>query len=102
MLLTIERIILLLKLLILIKKYDLLIWGTIHPYKGVIEFLKFADQSKGLNNINIIVSGECPDPEERKQLNNLLTENVEHINDYQSMEEIAKLAGQSRFVLFTY
>jgi beta-1,4-mannosyltransferase len=84
------------------KKYDLLIWGTIHKYKGVIDFLKFAKDSPGLLNIKIMISGVCPDNEEKKQLDELMTDNIHHINDFQKIEDIAKLANQSRFVLFTY
>lgn len=84
------------------KKFDLLIWGTIHPYKGVIDFLKFAKNKPEIRNIKIALSGICPNPEEREQLNKLLTDNITYINDFQDIEEIAKLANQSRFVLFTY
>ncbi len=84
------------------KKFDLLIWGTIHPYKGVIDFLKFAKNKPEIRNIKIAISGICPDPTERKELNELLTNNITYINDFQDIEEIAKLANESRFVLFTY
>jgi beta-1,4-mannosyltransferase len=84
------------------KIYDLLIWGTIHPYKGVIDFLKYAKNKPEIQNIKIALSGICPDPVERKQLNELLTDNITYINNFQDIDEIAKLANQSRYVLFTY
>jgi beta-1,4-mannosyltransferase len=84
------------------KKYDILIWGTIHKYKGVIDFLKFAKDFPDLKNVKIMISGVCPDLEEKKQLDKLMTDNIHHINDFQKIEDIAELANQSRFVLFTY
>lgn len=84
------------------KKYDILIWGTIHPYKGVIDFLKYMRSSDALGKLKIIISGICPDTNERKQLYELLSENIHYINSFQNIEEISRLASQSRYILFTY
>lgn len=85
-----------------VKKYDILIWGTIHPYKGVIDFLRFAGNSRDYDNIKIMISGICPDYKEHEELIGLLNDQIHHINEFQDIDKVAELACQSRFVLFTY
>jgi glycosyltransferase involved in cell wall biosynthesis len=84
------------------KKYDFLIWGTIHPYKGVIEFLEFVKQSPELKNSKILISGICPDSKLKEQLLGHISENIKHIDKFSDINEIAELANQSHFILFTY
>jgi len=84
------------------KKYDFLIWGTIHPYKGVIEFLEFAKHSPELKNAKILISGICPHKDLRKQLDSYLNENIKHVDGFLDIEEITEMAAKSKFVLFTY
>lgn len=84
------------------KKYDFLIWGTIFPYKGVIEFLDFASNSQKLKDTKILVSGVCIPAKLKTKLAKYLNKNVEHQDGFLDMEEIAKFAIQSKFILFTY
>lgn len=84
------------------KSYDLFIWGTIHPYKGVIEFLEFITRSEKYSGIRILVSGICPHPALKEKLQALLTDKIEYRDGFFSMEDIAEMAAKSEFVLFTY
>ena len=84
------------------KKYDLLIWGSIFPYKGILEFLKHAAESKAFSQIRILIVGRCKDREYKRQLQQVLTEKMVFIEKMLEMDEIAEFSRQSRFTLFTY
>jgi len=84
------------------KEYDFLIWGSISPYKGVLEFLEFAKKNKVMHTFKILVVGKCYDIGYKKLLKPLLSKNILLIDRYFEMEEITKLANQSRFILFTH
>ena len=83
------------------QKYDILIWGVIHPYKGIIQFLKsFADSNES-SLVKILIVGKCNDKEYKKHLTKYLSENIVHLDDFYDIEEIARFANQSRYILFT-
>ena len=84
------------------KEYDLLIWGTIHAYKGIIEFLNSTSRAGYLKEIKIAIIGICPDPELKSALNKYLSENIIHHDKFFDFKEIAEYANKSRYVLFTY
>lgn len=81
-------------------EYDFLIWGTIWPYKGVVEFLRFLKE-RG-EKPAICLAGICINEEMRKSLSPYLSENIVHIDRFLDFDEIADLAAKSRFTLFTY
>jgi beta-1,4-mannosyltransferase len=80
--------------------YDFLIWGTIYPYKGILEFLDYA--SKNQTQIKILIVGVCPDDDLYQKLSAYFSENIVHISKYLSMDELSHLAAQSKYILFTY
>ena len=84
------------------KEYDFLIWGTIHPYKGIIEFLEYISQLSESNDINIIIIGACPDERLKDKLRNLLSDNIKYVDKFASFDEITLYANKSRYILFTY
>ena len=84
------------------KKYDLLIWGSIFPYKGILEFLKYASERTTFSQLKILVVGRCKDREYKRQLQEVLTEKMVFIEKMLEMDEIAGFSRQSRFTLFTY
>ena len=84
------------------KKHDLLIWGSIFPYKGILEFLKHASENTAFSNVRILVVGRCKDEEYKQRLQEALTENMTYIDKMLEMDEIAEFSRQSRFTLFTY
>jgi|WetSurMetagenome_2_1015567.scaffolds.fasta_scaffold07622_2 beta-1,4-mannosyltransferase len=81
--------------------YDFFIWGTIWPYKGIIEFLKFLKES-GNNEFRILIAGICINEQIKKELQPFLSDKITHLDKFLEFDEIAALARQSRFTLFTY
>lgn len=84
------------------KKYDLLIWGSIFPYKGIWEFLQHASENPAFSDVRILVVGRCRDQGYKRRIQETLRDNMTYIDKMLEMDEIAKLSNQSRFTLFTY
>lgn len=84
------------------KKYDVLIWGVILPYKGIVQFLKFITDSNESSLLKILIVGKCSDKEYKKQLDVFLSKNITHLDDFYNIDEICRFANQSKFILFTY
>lgn len=84
------------------KPYDFLIWGSLYPYKGVLEFLQFIDGAISKPNFKILIIGKCFDDDYKKALSKLLSSNIVHFDKLLTIEEIADFASQSKFILFTY
>jgi len=80
---------------------DLLIWGSMMPYKGVLEFLQFAAGDEQLSRLNIHVAGKSSD-EYWQQLQQHAGPNVTLVNRFIGDEELTQLFRRSRFILFTY
>ena len=80
--------------------YDFLIWGTIWPYKGIVEFLKFLKDAG--EKPSICLAGICVNEEMKNTLGPWLSDNIVHIDRFLGFDEIADLANKSRFTLFTY
>lgn len=84
------------------KKFDFLFWGTIHPYKNVVKFLKFLKTRKDIEAPKVLIVGHCSDDDYEKELTSCLTDNVIFENKFYEMDAIADLAAQSKYILFTY
>ena len=84
------------------KTLDILIWGTIYPYKGVPDFLKEVNSRKLDFSIRIV--GSCSDvvllDEIEKSIND--NQNIIFENRRPDFDEIAQLVISSRYVLFPY
>ncbi len=84
------------------KEFDFFIWGTIYPYKGVTEFLRYASKTSLLKELRILVAGICLNDKVRTEVKKLATGNIVYIERFLDFDQIAQLAGKSRFILFTY
>lgn len=86
------------------KKIDFLIWGTIFPYKGIVEFLEFisAQNQKKERPFEVLIIGRCYDENYKNQLRRFLSINIRYCDTLLKIEEIAGFAKQSKFILFTY
>ena len=82
--------------------YDFFIWGTIWPYKGVIEFLRFLKESEKLHPLKILIVGRCINNQIRTELDKYLRSNITYKDEFYSIEEIAGFSNQAKFTLFTY
>ena len=84
------------------KKYDFLIWGSIQPYKGILEFLQFVNNSVEMKCFKILIIGKCDDEQYNFSILELLSENITYYNRFFKISDIAHFVNQSRFILFTY
>lgn len=82
-------------------EYDVLVWGSILPYKGIKEFLE-AVHARGDNNLRIHIQGKCPDSTYYQALMSLVTDRITICNKFTSDEELKTLMHASRTVVFTY
>lgn len=84
------------------KDYDILIWGTIKPYKGVDKFLSYLKSNDLLDKYKTIVCGIIQ-PADYEQCfieftaNNLIIKN--QVIDYQTLDSYI---ARSKITLFTY
>ena len=79
---------------------DVLIWGTVLPYKGVYEFLSgLGVASPGLK---IDILGACPDAGLARKIHALESDNIRFEERRADMQEIASRIASSRMVLFPY
>lgn len=83
-------------------EYDLLIWGTVTPYKGVEEFLKFNFDTTSLRAYKILVAGKFASPEYFETIQKIKAPNSILENRILEEAELVQLFSKSRYVLFTY
>lgn len=82
-------------------KFDFLIWGSITPYKGIIEFLKFLFEKK-LSHLRVVIIGYCQDRNYKKEIDKYLSSNIIYYNEFIPLDEIALFASQAKYILFTH
>lgn len=87
-----------------LKKYDLIIWGSITKYKGIDAFLDYLTAKGLIENYEILIAGEVVGSELRNTLEKLDHEyqNFTLMNAFVEEKELEKLIFQSRVVLFCY
>ncbi|WP_321479833.1 hypothetical protein [uncultured Bacteroides sp.] len=81
---------------------DILIWGTIYPYKGIQEFLDYYTRLKKELSYKIYVVGKCSDEFLKVQL--LKYQSNDIIFDFRSIsfEELKTIISITKYVLFPY
>ena len=80
---------------------DLLVWGSMLPYKGISEFLEYIKKDEFLQTLNIHIAGKC-DPVYWQQLQAHATAKVQLVNQFLDEDELGRLFRRTRFILFTY
>lgn len=83
-------------------KFDILIWGSIRPYKGIDIYLRYLEAKKLLSKYKIIIIGNIFPKEYELELNKYKSDYIKIINESTSNETLDELIAQSRIVLFTY
>ena len=83
------------------KKYDLLIWGAITPYKGVTDFVSYLQKNQP-TNLKVCILGKCSSTELYNSLTRDLTENITFIHEKASFEKLGEYIRLSHFVLMPY
>ncbi len=84
------------------KDIDILIWGSIAPYKGVDIFLNQLNKNTQLKNAKIVIAGKVLGQDYEKVIRENLTENVQLIDRFLEDWELEAYLGRSIITLFTY
>jgi len=84
------------------KTIDVLLWGSLHPYKGIDKFLDYLHGQKKANKFKIVIAGKVMDDTYLQVLKPLLNENIRLINKFVSDDELHHLVAQSKRIVFTY
>jgi len=84
------------------KKTDILIWGSIRPYKGIHSFLRLAVEQEKLKHRRIHIIGRIDPAEYAHEIQHYRSDLITIENRFAADDEIQSLIRQSRLVLFTY
>ena len=84
------------------KNKDILIWGTILKYKGIVEFLEYLSNKNFSRTFKINIIGKCSDKEYDTRLKQFCNEYIHYENRVATFEELNKLIQETRYVLFPY
>ena len=80
--------------------FDVLLWGDILPYKGVLEFVR--EPALAESGLRVRIIGRCDDPAYARELESSLPAGVSFENRRAPFEELASLSKAARYVLFPY
>lgn len=84
------------------KLYDILIWGSIRPYKGIDEYLKYLEANNLQNKYKTYIIGEIYPPEYETELMKFNSDNIHIENKFIADSTLNELISKSRITLFTY
>ncbi|MCG8699621.1 MAG: glycosyltransferase, partial [Bacteroidales bacterium] len=82
--------------------YDILIWGTISPYKAVDKFLNYYHGDENLKKLKVCIAGKILSKDYENKVDPLVKGNITLINKFLTLDELEQLFLQSKYVLFTY
>jgi len=84
------------------KEYDLLIWGTISPYKGIDKFLEYVYKNGLEKKYKILIAGKITSDVYAKKLETYKSKNILVENKFIEDAMLRELISKSKLVLFTY
>ena len=84
------------------KDIDILIWGSISPYKGIDTFLEYLKDNEIYREINIHIVGKITDTKLEEKLKSYENKNIIIENNFISSERLEELLSRTKIVLFTY
>ncbi len=84
------------------KKYDILIWGSIIPYKGIDTFLRFLHERELESKYQILLAGKIKPADYEVEINQYCNDHIHLDNRFIPQEELEEFMASSRAVLFTY
>ncbi len=84
------------------KKYDILIWGSLSPYKGIIQFLEYLHENKFEDKYKILIIGTASSEDFFKELSALETGSIQIKNKFIEDSTLMEIIEQSEIVLFPY
>jgi beta-1,4-mannosyltransferase len=83
-------------------EYDILIWGTMAPYKGIDNFLDFLEKNGQLDKYRILIAGKAINENFFRKIKKYESKNIRVLNQFIDHKTLQKLILSSRLVLFTY
>lgn len=83
-------------------KYDILIWGALHSYKGVDLFFDFLYAHQLEKKYRILTIGKIISADYERILLSYQNENITIVNKFVDFNELAVIMRQSSVALFTY
>ena len=83
-------------------KIDILIWGTLAPYKGILEFLQLIHESNLEHKYRIFIIGKSSSKEYLDSLSKYTNESIIIKDDFVDDHALQELCSKSKIVLFTY
>jgi len=83
-------------------RYDILIWGKIQPYKGILEFLQFLKENHFEKKYSINIQGQCPNKEYFNRLYKFSSDEIKIHDSYIDDSELEAIISNSRVILFTH
>ncbi len=81
-------------------QYDVVVWGSVNSYKGVIDFLRYLNATS--HNLKILIAGRFCSAELYEQARELSGHTITLVNKVLSKSELEHYLSISRYVLFTY
>jgi beta-1,4-mannosyltransferase len=84
------------------KKFDILIWGSLTPYKGIDNFLEFLESKDLIGNYKVLITGKALSEEFYEKIIKFSGNNIIIKNEFVSDHELMQMISESRIILFTY
>ncbi len=82
--------------------YDILIWGTISPYKGIDKFLDFLRTNNLEEKYKVLIVGKSTSESYFKSILKYVNQNIQIQNKFIEDNMLRDLIKQSKIILFTY
>jgi len=82
--------------------YDILIWGSIIPYKGIDKFLAFLYAKNLENKYRILISGKVKPDSYESIITGFCNDKIHLDNRYVPEEDLIARIADSKTVIFTY
>ena len=82
--------------------YDILIWGTISPYKGIDKFLEYLHINNIESEYKILIVGKSTSESYFNLILKYANQNIQIQNKFIEDDMLRNLIKQSKIVLFTY
>lgn len=82
--------------------YDILLWGSMIPYKGIHTFFEYLHKKDIADNYSILVVGKFTPEDYLFKVQTLSGANTLIIDQFVSADKLKEFVSQSRYVLFTY
>jgi len=83
-------------------EYDILIWGSIIPYKGIDKFLEYLYNKTIQHQYRIKIAGKVKPSDYKDVINKFCNKNILLDDRYLPEEELQNTIANSKVVLFTY